>query len=231
MKSLCMDAPTIHVEPGVELEHVYESFRCVEFRGHKLDPRHRYQEDELLHMDSDGDEIVSSKEIRIGNRATIAIQVLEDATPADALRILRKMIAAIEKTGLVRGAWTDYTNHPAIAHVDAHVDALRKREEPAASLTNLSESLNAAEPNSEDEEAIPETTILERKFDEFKEKTEEPVKVTLQVWDPVEGCSDDGIDLTEKEFAAVLATVRKMREEKEVLMDEAVAAFERAAAA
>lgn len=113
-------------------------------------------------------------------------------------------------------------------------ELVAQHAEPAASLANLAESLKAAEPmGPQDEEAVPETAVLERKFDAFKESTAEPVKVTLQVWDPAEGVSNEGIDLTEVEFKEVLDTVRKMREGYELapdpdLTEEAVAALRRA---
>jgi hypothetical protein len=110
---------------------------------------------------------------------------------------------------------------------------LRDAGEPAESLANLSDSLDAGELKDE-EEAIPETGILERKFLKFKESSGEPVKVTLQVWEPVEGVSNHGIDLTEEEFVEALAAVQKMRGEEwapdPVLADEAVAAMKRASA-
>jgi hypothetical protein len=108
------------------------------------------------------------------------------------------------------------------------------------SRMNRSAHAKPSEPR-ETAEVIPETTVLERKFQQFQEKTEEPVKVTLQVWDPVEGVSNDGIELTREEFAEVLATVRKTRAEEsaekemtpeqQALLDEAVATFKRYSAA
>ncbi len=79
--------------------------------------------------------------------------------------------------------------------------------EPAISLTNLSESLDAAEPKG-DEETVPDTTMLERKFDEF-EKEPGPTPVTLFVGD------HNSIDLTREEFKYTIDRLRRRRRGEE----------------
>jgi hypothetical protein len=80
------------------------------------------------------------------------------------------------------------------------------------SLANLGESLDVEEPQAGEEEVIDaETDCLEKKFTELKEQTGSPIKVTLQVWDPIEGVSNDGMEIDETEFKYVIEELRRKR--------------------
>jgi hypothetical protein len=103
---------------------------------------------------------------------------------------------------------------------------LRDAGEPAESLANLSDSLDAAEQVDQYEGVDG----MERFYQKQKHDQGEPPEVTIQIRED-EG-SSSVFSITEEEFAAVAATLRRMREEEEMVHDpaaleEAVAAFDK----
>ncbi len=79
-------------------------------------------------MDGDGDEIWSEESVHVGVETSVSVYVMDEVKPAEAVRLLRKIAAAIEKTGLPRDKRVTYTDHPILEHTEAIKGRMRQQK-------------------------------------------------------------------------------------------------------
>jgi hypothetical protein len=96
----------------------YSARPCWMYLGNKMNLTKPYAFQDLLERDDDGDEIFCKRDsVDICEyEPTVSVRIISGATAEEAARMLRKILATIERDGLAAKDWVNCSEHSAFAH-------------------------------------------------------------------------------------------------------------------